>query len=56
MAPLRFEANAEIYVLLEIISSWMIVGFVAVTFRFTYVMIQEAVNFLTHGINHTHRH
>ncbi len=58
--PFRFPLPLPLQSTIEFLASWMALGFVAVSFRFIFVLLKELVDHFTHHINpnpnHTHEH
>ncbi len=49
--PLRSAALAHTEPLVHVALSWMLIGFVAITFRFLFVVIQELVDYQMYTMN-----
>ncbi len=54
--PILSYNNVYINFLFTLLFQWMAISFGAVFLRFIYVLIQELVNYLTHGVNQNHKH
>ena len=58
--PLRYILPLSLMTLLHFLCSWMALAFLAIFFRFSFVLLKETVDHFTHHINpnpnHTHEH